>query len=91
MNLTTCKTILANGLVWRAGDIEIYQPKVNVGGGIFSARNVVACKPGKPSLLRVFTFSSTDGFQVKQTSVANKLAMTNMFRFVTITTVWCLL
>jgi hypothetical protein len=43
------------------------------------------CKPGKPSLLRVFTFSFYRWIS-KQTSVANKLAMTNMFRFVTITT-----
>jgi hypothetical protein len=53
---------------------------------VFSLEMRLHCKPSKPSLLRVFTFSFYRWIQVKQTSVANKLAMTNMFRFVTITT-----
>jgi hypothetical protein len=66
--------------------MEIYQRKVKrIGGGIFSAKMRYGCKPVN-QFIRVFTFSFYRWIQVKQTSVANKLAMTNMFRFVTITT-----
>jgi hypothetical protein len=63
--------------------LEIYQAKR--WRGIFSARNAIVNQVN-PVYYGYLHLASTDGFQVKQTSVANKLAMTNMFRFVTITT-----
>jgi hypothetical protein len=69
-----------NSMTGRA-NIEIYQIKVSYWRRVFfSARNLVAdCKSSKP-LLPLFAFYRY-GFQTKQTSVANKLAVTNMFRF----------
>ena len=52
----------------------------------FSARNAVSVvNQVNPIYYGYLHFASTDGFQVKKTSVANKLAMTNFIRFVTIT------
>lgn len=52
----------------------------------FSARNAVSVvNQVNPIYYGYLHFGSTDGFQLKKTSVANKLAMTNFLRFVTIT------
>jgi hypothetical protein len=52
----------------------------------FSARNAVSImNQVNPVYYGYLHFSSTDGAQIKKTSVANKLAVTNMVRFITIT------
>lgn len=52
----------------------------------FSARNAVSIvNQVNPVYYGYLHFGSSDGFQMKKTSVANKLAVTNMMRFVTIT------
>ena len=52
----------------------------------FSARNAVSImNQVNPIYYGYLHLASTDGVQIKKTSVANKLAMTNMVRFVAIT------
>lgn len=52
----------------------------------FSARNAISIvNQVNPVYYGYLHFGSTDGFQMKKTSVANKLAVTNMMKFVTIT------
>lgn len=52
----------------------------------FSAKNAISViNQVNPIYYGYLHFASTDGFQLKKTSVANKLAMYNMMRFVTIT------
>jgi hypothetical protein len=52
----------------------------------FSAKNAIAViNQVNPIYYGYLHFASTDGAQFKKTSVANKLAMYNMMRFVTIT------
>lgn len=52
----------------------------------FSARNAVSIvNQVNPIYYGYLHFGSTDGAQIKKTSVANKLAVTNMVRFITIT------